>query len=43
MNIEMMKLKLDRLYIKYNIIRGIDSVDSAYNGYSAIEKCEKKW
>ncbi|CAD8100407.1 unnamed protein product [Paramecium primaurelia] len=35
MNIEMMRLKLDRL--------GIDSVDSAYNGYSAIEKCEKKW
>ncbi|CAD8208142.1 unnamed protein product [Paramecium octaurelia] len=35
MNIEMMKLKLDRL--------GFDSVDSACNGYSAIEKCEKKW
>ncbi|CAD8198610.1 unnamed protein product [Paramecium pentaurelia] len=35
MNIEMMKIKLDRL--------GFDSVDSACNGYSAIEKCQKKW
>ncbi|CAD8109341.1 unnamed protein product [Paramecium sonneborni] len=35
MNIEMMRLKLDRL--------GFDQVDSACNGYSAIEKCEKKW
>ncbi|CAK79121.1 unnamed protein product (macronuclear) [Paramecium tetraurelia] len=43
MNIDMLKRRLAQMQYKIIIIRGQDHIDSATNGYLAIEKCSKKW